>query len=144
MLMVVCLFFGFNVHLNSETGSGEKDGLIICCKLACISHFIVNVLISDTKDMLNGEILFGGFVVSSGITCLFEMTWLLDLAFVVWSCVYTLAFRLLKAVVLLIFRILFGFNKILCIIDFIRIVLPDNDGFFLSANADKILTLFIF
>jgi hypothetical protein len=80
MLMIVCLFFGFDIHLNSETCSGEENGLIISCKLACISHLIVNVLISDTKDMLNGEILFGEFVVSSGITCLFEMAWLYDMA----------------------------------------------------------------
>jgi hypothetical protein len=144
MLMVVCLVFGFDVHLNSQTGSGEKNGIEVCCKLACVSHLIVNVLISDPEHMLNGEILFRGFVVSSGVASLFEMARLLNLPSILWICAHTLTFCLFKAIVFLTLRLLIFLDEILCVIDFIRVILPHNDGFFLSTNADKIFAFFLF
>jgi hypothetical protein len=96
MLMVVILLFCLDVHLDAKTSCGKENGFIVLCEFAHVSNFIQKVLVSDTENVFNREILTGKFIVFSGITIFFKATWLLDLADILWSCRLFLTFSFLE------------------------------------------------
>jgi len=76
------------------------------------------------------KILFGEFVVSSGIEKFFEVQWWNDLACVRFDRACLLAFGLLKSAIFFSGTLLHNFlNKVekVLIVDLIRIILPNNN-----------------
>ena len=144
MLMVIFLLLGLDIHLNTQTCSREQNGFKVLWESTLVSYFIKKVLVSDTKNVFNWEILFWKFIVSSGVTCFFKMTWLFNLTNILRSCWFFLTFSLLKFwqnIFLDDFCFIF-IEKLQIIVD-IRVILPHDDRFFLSTDTDEIFSIFL-
>lgn len=142
MFMVVILLLCPDIHLNAKASCGKENGFIVLSKSAHVSNFIQKVLISDTKNVFNREILTRKFIVFSGVAIFFKVSWLLNLTYILRGRRFFLAFDFLELRDDFLFD---DFSEILVekllVFIFIRIVMPNDDRFFLSSNTYKVLII---
>jgi len=84
--MIKSLFSGFNVHFNAQTGCREDYRVKVFRESALISHLIFEILVSNTKYVLNWEFFIGEFIISFRVVFFFKIWWLFNVSFVLWVC----------------------------------------------------------
>lgn len=63
VLQEYVLALRLNVHLNCHAGSRIKYALEILCELTLVSHLVLQVLISNSEDVVDFQLLFGRLIV---------------------------------------------------------------------------------
>lgn len=139
MLQEDLLIFTLDIHLYCHTSSGEKNTWSILTKSALISDFIVDVGTSDPEHMVNIHIFFWGLVVLPWVA--FKARWRKNLPFKLVSASGFFSFCFIKCKLVLfffffLFEHFFNFENIR-IQNNHRVVLPNEDGFFLPAHRNN-------
>ena len=144
VFIAICLLLCLYVHFDTQACCWEKDMIEILGKSAHVTNLIFNVLIPNTKHMLNLKILFRRFIVPFGIVFRLKIRWLLDLTNVMRTCRFLFPCGFLNVVFFLSllsysFPLLQHFLKKLFIINLIRLIIPHNYRLFFSTDTYQAL-----
>lgn len=101
VFMTICLLLWMYVHFDTQACCWEKDMIEILGKSAHVTNFVLNVLVSNTKHMLNLKILFRNFIVPFGIVFRLKIRWLLDLSKIRKTCRFLFPFGFLNVILFL-------------------------------------------
>lgn len=136
--MIKCLFFGFDVHFNTQTCCRKDYRVKIFREFALISNLVFEILVSDTKYVLNCEFLFGKLIVSFRVIFFLIIRWLFDVSLVLWICPTLLTFCFYQIWIHFL-GLLLKFIEKLFIVHKIRIIFPNNYWLLLCSNTDHVL-----
>lgn len=155
MWVVEFLFFILNRHFHTQTGSWEHNFLVVGSEFDLVSNLISNVFVPQSKYMMNRKIFIRHLVISPWVVSLFEIAWVKDLPLERFCCHSLFSLNFLNAKLFKLFFLFqplfvkslildFGFRSQLrnepLVFEFLSIIVPDDDGFLFTSDADEMLS----